>query len=872
MAGDNQNLKRLSKEYAIGAVILSTWPNVFLGLLYSYIFLGTDKSALHSWVNVTLCAMGIGCFIGIVAVILNTKRFFKPIMVMIESLNAIADGDLSTDMKAYKFELLDTMKEAFDSMRFALRRLVIMIISNTEAVDNSVASLKEIAGDISTAAVEVAAAVGQVAKGSTEQAMAVQGIFVETRRVQEIVNGIADKTKEVADTLTKLENTSQTGANAIEQQKERIEANRQVIQKMNTAILDLSGKSQEIGNILEVINNIAGQTNLLALNASIEAARSGEQGRGFQVVAQEVRKLAEESSDAGHQIGQLIADIQSSVDRVVRETRIAGEAMLAQEKAIGTNQTVVNQVADSISLITGQMDLVVHGIDNIVESINKINSTVSEISIHAEDNSARVEEVASTAEEQARYMQNVRDKAEDLERTVHILKSMTNRFKLPDGQDKLLDISQKSIDPKELALVGKVYRKKTIILVFVLAAIIGAILIPWSGGLDDIWAIIWASIFAAFTGLVVAIVSVTRNIKKFIEPAAKLVVQSDLVANGDLSNDISSSEDMGKLDIMRDVFNKMVHELRGVTIGVEQSCEKVQNVSDETLRIVDLTVETAEQVGVVVNDMASGSTDQATKMMDVSDLVRDMFTLVEGIASNASQVAGHTAATENVVAEGVSTASFQRQKVDENMEAINRVADAIEVLEEKSVVIGQIIKVISDIAGETNLLALNAAIEAARAGESGRGFAVVAEEVRKLAEETAGAAHKISDLIDDIQNGTKQVVADMDTAQDALKNQIDAVLKSQEIMEEVNKDLIPINKQTQMIAQECQVITVATENISDRIQSIAAVSEETAAATEEVLASSEEQQRALGGVKNNVHEFSVLINELHQQVKQIKVS
>ncbi|MGE5403921.1 MAG: methyl-accepting chemotaxis protein, partial [Candidatus Saccharibacteria bacterium] len=426
MASDNQSIKRLSKEYAISTIIFSTWPNVISGGSIIIVFLLLGYIQLTDWIpmlRVILVAMATGFLVGVLAVVLNTKRFFKPIGVMIESLNSIADGDLSTDLKSYHFELLDSMKEAFDNMRFALRQLVVMIVSNSGAVENSAAKLNDVAGEISGAAIEVAAAVGQVARGSSEQAVAVQGIFDETRRVQEIVNGIADKTKEVADTLTKLERTSQSGADAIEQQKGRNEANRKVIMKMNTAIIDLSKKSQEIGNILEVINNIAGQTNLLALNASIEAARSGDQGRGFQVVAQEVRKLAEESSEAGHQIGQLINDIQSSVDRVVRETRIAGEAMLAQDKAIETNQTVVNQVAENISVITDQMSLVVQSIDNIVESINKINFTVSDISVHAEDNSARVQEVSSTAEDQANYMQNVRDKADKLDQTVQVLKS-----------------------------------------------------------------------------------------------------------------------------------------------------------------------------------------------------------------------------------------------------------------------------------------------------------------------------------------------------------------------------------------------------------------------------------------------------------------
>ncbi|MGE5405789.1 MAG: methyl-accepting chemotaxis protein, partial [Candidatus Saccharibacteria bacterium] len=332
--------------------------------------------------------------------------------------------------------------------------------------------------------------------------------------------------------------------------------------------------------------------------------------------------------------------------------------------------------------------------------------------------------------------------------------------------------------------------------------------------------------------------------------------------------EISENEKMGSLKLMRDVFNNMVSQLRKTVVNIKDSSVEINSAAENANQYAHNTAETAAQVASTVEEIARNATTQTEDILSASLVIRETADLVREISGNVDQVAEHTENTEKIVEDGLKTAEYQRQRVQENIGAIERVADSISELEQKSQVIGQIVKVISDIAGETNLLALNAAIEAARAGDQGLGFAVVAEEVRKLAEQTSHAALKIYDLIADIQKGTKQVVVEMEEAKTALGSQAEAVFASEKILDQISHQVIPINSEAQEIAKAAQSIARGTDQMSHEIENIAAVSQEGAAAAQEVLASTEMEEKLVDRIKELIQDF---ISRAHLLQKQVNV-
>lgn len=220
------------------------------------------------------------------------------------------------------------------------------------------------------------------------------------------------------------------GNKAIETTLTQMESIKKNTLQLSNRIEGLGNLSQQISNIIDVITNISEQTNLLALNAAIEAARAGEHGKGFAVVADEVRNLAEESSHSAEQIKEMIGKIQNETTQTV-------ESMNTTNKQVEKGMEVANNAGESFTDITGYVDTITAQIKNVVSKVEAISDGAEEftqafkkISDIAENTTAETQNVSAATEQQLASMEEISNFATSLTEIARELEQTVEQFKL----------------------------------------------------------------------------------------------------------------------------------------------------------------------------------------------------------------------------------------------------------------------------------------------------------------------------------------------------------------------------------------------------------------------------------------------------------
>lgn len=380
--------------------------------------------------------------------------------------------------------------------------------------------------------------------------------------------------------------------------------------------------------------------------------------------------------------------------------------------------------------------------------------------------------------------------------------------------------------------------------------------------------IIIGIIFAAFlilgfSGWVIA--------KMITAPLQSTLHSCEELADGDFrkkQNSIFAKDETGKV---MEALNSMRDRLNHILRQVNESAQTVAASSEELTANAEQSAQASVQVADSVNAVAEGTENQLRLADKASNVVKQISTAINQVAANTENVsisAEKTASTANDGEAAIKQAVNQMKIIEEKTNATSGV---IAELEDKSKQIGQIVDVISSIAGQTNLLALNAAIEAARAGEAGRGFAVVAEEVRKLAEQSQNAAKEITDLIGEVQAKTDSAVVFMNDGKTEVNNGTAVVASAGESFETILKMVQEMSKEIHEISASIEEIASGTQNVVKSVQDIDDESKRSAQKTQAISAATEEQSASVGEIASASEHLAKMAESLQQAVQQFKV-
>ncbi|WP_415534758.1 methyl-accepting chemotaxis protein [Dehalobacter sp. 4CP] len=326
----------------------------------------------------------------------------------------LSEGKLASNFEVNTDGLLDDLLTITNNLVVGRRALITKLMEASENLENTSGELSSTVQETTAVSAHLSDMLGQLATGAKDQAISLEQTSVVIEQLSANAQEVAANAESVSQSSGKAALAAESGFSQAENAIQKIEKISEVSVQTSEVVSILGDQSIQIGNIVDVIKDIAEQTNLLALNAAIEAARAGEQGRGFAVVADEVRKLAEQSSTSAAQIAILIGNIQRETERAVEMMEKSKGEVAGGVEAVKLAGRSFQTIVEEIKTVVNQIQQVTTAAQEIASGTTQAAISIESIGAIAEQTASSTQEVSVASEEQNAKMLLVSQSAETL--------------------------------------------------------------------------------------------------------------------------------------------------------------------------------------------------------------------------------------------------------------------------------------------------------------------------------------------------------------------------------------------------------------------------------------------------------------------------
>lgn len=392
-------------------------------------YMSDIQSTVQPILYATLIVLLIALLIGIVLVYFNIRSIMRPLRSLLRTSELIRDGDLTESVDVNSKDEFGVLATSFNDMVSSLKTIITEVSQTSDQLAASSEELSASAEETTQATQQIAMSMQSISGGSDVQLNHVGGLQEAISDFEQILHTLATNADDVNSNAEDASRLAENGSVVLNQSVRQMEFINHRMSDITNVVEVLRQRSGEIGDVVQAIASIAGQTNLLALNAAIEAARAGEQGRGFAVVADEVRKLAEESRKMAAQIGNSITLVQADIKRAVESANSGTAAVTEGIQVTAQAGSAFQGILAAVEQVARDIKSVSAAINGLVES-TAISSGVRGVYEVAAASAENTTNASAAAQEQMATMEEVAASANSLSQLAERLQDLLARFKV----------------------------------------------------------------------------------------------------------------------------------------------------------------------------------------------------------------------------------------------------------------------------------------------------------------------------------------------------------------------------------------------------------------------------------------------------------
>ncbi len=408
------------KTFIVGALLISVL--IFIGV--SYMIIGNIGKAVLLAVILGAIVTGI-----VILLLLPIRKFIKQYNGDVES---IREGNLHLLLNLDKYQTNKFFGKLISSVNVIFSEFSHLVDDSFKIVDTITTTTNQVAESTDEAMksiTQMSSMMQEIAQGANEQAAQSQTGEALMETLSEEITVAYENCKGIMVEADKIQGLNEEGKNSIRLLQERAASAVQATEEIVKTVAFLTAKMKDITLFVDAIENIASQTNLLALNAAIEAARAGDAGRGFGVVAEEIRGLADQSHNSTEQIKNLVANIQAESEKAVTAMNKMNMVSEDETEAVRAAEQVFAKMATSIEVVVDKIAITNEAITKVNEDKTKVNAVIEQVAGVTQSTASYTEEGVSSTEEQEALMERVKSEISVLNKEVEVLNSKLKKYR-----------------------------------------------------------------------------------------------------------------------------------------------------------------------------------------------------------------------------------------------------------------------------------------------------------------------------------------------------------------------------------------------------------------------------------------------------------